>query len=209
MKSCHEPFDTTGLDKASTEPTTNTANIPFIVACNKITELGIQFVPEKLCSQHCDVKSMQCAIGIAMYGQQALTAVQELIKKVQQEPDWTSFVPLHFDFHGPGWGKYCDSGVIDWIDFFEEQCKLARTRYYPDLSTNIGCLGCWLHRGQHYAAPLLMLGDAILNNTEPDFLYLSFEVSVMLGEALAYARGECIDGEDKEEEDDELDDEAS
>jgi hypothetical protein len=54
-------------------------------------------------------------------------------------------------------------------------------------------------------APLLVLSDAILNNTEPDLVGLSDEVGIMLGEALTYARGEYTDCGGKEAESAELD----
>jgi hypothetical protein len=193
MKSCHEISQSYGQEKALTEvshtnTTADTTTTSFVDACNELIELGIRFVPSNLCEKHDNVESMERAIEIVVHGQQALKTMQEYLKKAREEPVWVA--PFHHDWHGPGWVQYCDTGTIDWIDYFKKQCQLGKYRYHCDLSTTRCCVGCLLMRAKYVVAPLLLFSDAVLNNKKPDVSDLSEEVSIMLGEAIAYAKGE-------------------
>jgi hypothetical protein len=176
---------------------------PVVDLYEKMRDLGIKFDTARICQEHKEIESFEGAIASAIKGQRAIQVVGDLIQRALAQPQWPANV--HYQWQPGAWDRLCggSDGLIDWIEYFEKELKVATWRFNCDLSNDMRCIGCWFWAAPRSARDLIVLADAILNNTTPDLSEYSVEEGILFQEALAFHRGEEFSpGSDSDSEDD-------
>jgi hypothetical protein len=136
--------------------------------------------------------------------------VEALIQRAEAEPQWQA--TRHYNWELGDWIRLSDEDdcSIDWIEYFQRECKEAKRRFNCDLTTTMycqyWCVGCWLWRALRSSDAVVVLADAVLNDSAPDHFRFEPEEELLIQEALAYHRGDLASESDEEDEEDDGDD---
>jgi hypothetical protein len=174
---------------------------------HKLNKLGIKFDPARTCKKHNSTEGFNSAIASAKKGQRAISTVEALIQRAEAEPQWQA--TRHYNWELGNWVRLSDEHdcSIDWIEYFQRECKEATRRFNCDLTTNMycyRCVGCWLWWAPRSSDAVVVLADAVLNGSTPDHFRFEPEEELLIQEALAYHRGDLASESDEEDDGDDF-----